>query len=193
MQRRERDTFSALVAYRCGFRPNPDFEAIFDDRPALLVRNSMGTSLTLISPYRPEECCHGQSVELLKVLPLTEGQLLELGVQSVSSGAGPDSSSRYELVWVLDPAGRVALKIDSRTEYDSYEADTEESHESVCEAQVRYEKDETGKLTAIVTETACTEDKVKQPSETARYVWDAAAAHFKHTTSPTKEQSATGR
>jgi hypothetical protein len=190
---REAETFSALVAYRCAFRPTPHFDATFDERPALLVRNGTQASLTLISPYRPEECCDPHSIEFLKTLPLNHGQLLELGMQIMSHGDGPDSSSRYELLWVADPAGSLALKIDSRTEFDGYDADTEESQQIVCDAQARYEKDATGKLTEIVAETTCTQDKVKKPSETVHYVWDAAAAHFKHTTSPTKEQAATGR
>ena len=101
---RDGDTFSALLAYKCGFPPTPRFDAVFDERPALLVRNGNRTSLTLISPYRPEECCDSRSVEFLKALPLTGGQLLELGVQSVSYGDGADSSSQYELVWVADTA-----------------------------------------------------------------------------------------
>lgn len=187
------DQFSALLAYRCGFRPIPQFDAVFDERPALLVRNGNGTSLTLISPYRPEECCDPHSVEFLKALPLADGQLLELGVQSVSYGDGADSSSQYELVWIADPAAHVALRIASRTENDGYDADTEESHQSVCDAKVRYEKDAAAKLTAIVGETACTEDKVQKPSETVRYIWDAAVGRFNATGARTKEQASTAR
>lgn len=89
--------------------------------------------------------------------------------------------------------GNVALKIDSRTEYDGYDADTEQSHESVCDAKVRYDKDETGKLTAIVAYTACTEDKVKKPSQTMRYIWDSKTGHFKEVPSQRKEQASAVR
>jgi hypothetical protein len=132
-----------------------------------------------ISSYKPEVCCDPHSVEFLKCLPLTDGQLLELGIQSSSYGDGADSSSSYELAWVSDPAGNVALKVDSRTECNGYDADTEESHERVFDAQVRYEKDGMGKLTAIVVDTGCIEDKMHKPSETVRYVWDAPAGRFK--------------
>lgn len=190
---REGDHLSALLAYRCAFPPNPRFDAVFDERPALLVRNGNRISLILVSPYKPEECCDPHSVEFLKSLPLTDRQLLELGVRSTSYGDGADSSSRYELVWIDDPAGNVALKIDSRTEYDGYDADTEQSHESVCDAKVRYDKDETGKLTAIVADTECTEDKVKKPSETVRYIWDSKTGHFKEVPSQPKERASAVR
>jgi hypothetical protein len=185
---REGDKLSVLLAYRCAFRPNPHFDAAFDERPALLVVSGTGTWLTLIAPYRPQDCCDPQSVEFRKALPLATGQLLELGIQSLSHGDGPDSSSRYELVWIADPAGHMALKVDSRTEYDGYDADTEESHESICDAKVRYENDATGKLTAIVSETVCTEDKVQKPSETVQYVWDGSTETFRQNTSPSRRR-----
>jgi hypothetical protein len=180
----EEDQLSVLMAFRCAFRPTPHFDAAFDERPVLLVMSGTETWLTLIAPYRPQDCCDPQSVEFRKALPLTSGELLELGIQSLSHGDGPGSSSRYELVWVADPAGHLALKVDSRTEYDGYDADTEESHENVCDAKVRYENDATGKLTAIVSETACTEDKVRKPSETVRYVWDRSTETFRQNTPP---------
>lgn len=176
---RERNQLSALLTYRCAFRSNGHFDPVFDEWPALLVGSANRYSLSLISSYKPEVCCDPHSVEFLKSLPLTDGQLLELGIQSSSYGDGADSSSSYELVWVSDPAGNVALKVDSRTEFNGYDADTEESHERVCDAQVRYEKDGMGKLTAIMVDTGCIEDKVKKPSETVRYVWDAPAGRFK--------------
>ena len=58
------------------------------------------------------------SVKLLKSLPRTDGQLRELGMQSSSYDDGADSSSSYELVWIADPAGKVALKVDSRTGFN---------------------------------------------------------------------------
>jgi hypothetical protein len=188
----EGDTLSVLLAYRCGFRPSPHFDAAFDERPALLVMSGTGTSLTLIGPYRPQDCCHPQAVEFLKTLPVTGGQLLELGVQSMSHGDGPDSSSQYQLIWITDPAGHLVLKVDSRTEYDGYDADTEESHETVCNAKVRYD-DATGKLTAIVTETVCTQDKVQKPIETVRYVWDASAGRFQAPSPQRKQHASSGR
>jgi hypothetical protein len=181
----EGDRLSVLLAYRCAFRPNPHFDAAFDERLALLVMSGTGTSLTLIAPYRPQDCCNPQSVEFRKALPLTSGELLELGIQSLSHGDGPDSSSRYELVWI-DPAGHLVLKVDSRTEYDGYDADTEESHESVCDTKVRYENDATGELTAIVSQTSCTEDKVQKPSKTVRYIWDRSTETFRQNTPPSQ-------
>jgi hypothetical protein len=182
----DRDNFTVLVAYRCANRPNPHFDAVFDERPALLVKTGTGTALTLISPYRPEECCDPHSVEFLKTLPLADGELLELGVQSSSYGDGADSSSLYELVWVADPAGHVALKIDSRTEFNGYDAESEVSSEQICEAKVRYEKDQAGKLSAIMAETKCTEDKVEKPIQTVRYVWDAPNGVFRSDISPSR-------
>jgi hypothetical protein len=107
--------------------------------------------------------------------------------------AGTRNSEQFfscGLIWIADPAGNVALKVDSRTEFNKYDADTVESPERPCDAQVRYEKDGRGKLSAVVADTACIEDRVRKPSESVRCVWDAPAGRVKGANLPNVREAA---
>jgi len=177
----EGDSLSALLAYRCALsKTNTHFNYFFDERPALLVVEGRAASLTFIPLDKPcNSCSDLYSADFVQTLPLAHGRLLELVVNSAPRGDGPDSSSRSTLLWVTTPQGRAALQVNSRTEVDTYDDETETSGEEVCNTQVRYERDGAGNLTAIATVTTCTEDHVQKPSEAARYEWDGTTANFR--------------
>jgi hypothetical protein len=171
--------YRAVIAYRCAFRPNPHFSPFFDERPALLSLGAGAATLVIIPVDKPcDHCSDLYSTDFAKPHANSHGELTELQVTSTPVGDGPDSFTRTQSVWVDEAQGRVVLRVDSRTESDTYDDETEKGSQSVCDAKMGYERDATGDLSAIVTVTTCTEDNVVKPSETVRYVWDPKAKVF---------------
>ena len=179
----EGTAFHGILAYHCGANTSSDSPDFSDERLALLTLQGSTGTLTFIPIEDPCDNCSSRvyAVSFLEAFPVAKGQLFELEAIGVPDNDGPDSSSRNERLWVTVPQGRIALQVDSRTEFDGYDDESEASYEKICHAKIQYRKDQTGSLTEILTDTTCTENKVQKPSERVRYAWDSATARFQKT------------
>jgi len=181
---REGSAVSALLAFRCTSRNTNSNanEPYYDERPAVLQLGEGTASLTFI-PLA--ENCGGcpdlYHLEFVDTIPVEHGSLMKLEVVTSSDSpafTGTDTYERAALLWVALPRARVALQVYSRTEFHSCDDSTEDCSDQVCSVQVRNDRDGAGHVVEIVAVTTCTRDKVTQPPETVRYVWEPAAARF---------------
>lgn len=183
---REPNNLTALLAYRCAANGLPKY---FDERPAVLRIEGPTGSLTFIPLAEPcDNCSDLYSVNFVATLPVDHGSLLKLEVASSSDNpccGGSDSFSHDTLFWIAMPQAQVALHVDSRTEFDGYDDESEESSQEVCTAEIKEVRDTAGNVAEISAATTCVADKVPQkPPESLRYLWDSATARFQPTAKP---------
>ncbi len=173
-------SIEALTAFRCG-STYPDYATYFDERLGLLVFEASGARLRLI-PLADDcdNCSDLFHLDSLQSFPQHEGELVELLVTSSSDNPccdGPSAWRRESLLYLVLPAGVIALQFDrvqEDYEHDDEAGDTEE----ICNSEVTYTRSPQGELLEITSATTCRVNDEPQPGTMLRFRWNAASSRF---------------
>ncbi|MGH9804391.1 MAG: hypothetical protein ACRD4D_04400 [Candidatus Acidiferrales bacterium] len=173
-------TIEALIAYRCG-STHPDYADYYDERLGLLVFESSGARLRLI-PLADDcdNCSDLYHLDYSDSFPLPEGELVAVTVTDSSDNPccdGPSAWRRESLLYLVLPAGDIALQFDRAQEnydHDDEAGDTEE----ICNSEITYRRAPEGELIEIAAATTCRVNGDPQPGATLQYRWNAAKMRF---------------